>query len=147
MINIIRKKEKKFVENAALRCDFIVPSQISNGRLAIYRMKIKDENGGAELHYHKNMTEIFTVIEGQFTFNLIEEEFILNPGDSISISPLMVHGFKSNHKNSVMDLVFDNCLNREEFFEMIEQASSGKTTASPEEIEAFFNQHDQYTYK
>jgi len=42
-------------------------------------------------HYHKNMTEIFCVLEGQVTFNFNDETVVASRGMTINIPPHVTH--------------------------------------------------------
>jgi len=42
-------------------------------------------------HYHKTMTEIFYILEGQVTFNFNDETVLASPGMTINIPPHVTH--------------------------------------------------------
>ena len=42
-------------------------------------------------HYHKTMTEVFYVLEGDMTFNFEDETVVASPGMTINIPPNVTH--------------------------------------------------------
>ena len=42
-------------------------------------------------HYHKKMTEIFYILEGQVTFNFNDERVVASRGMTINIPPHVIH--------------------------------------------------------
>ena len=42
-------------------------------------------------HYHKNMTEIFYVLDGDVTFNFKDESVVASTGSTINIPPNVTH--------------------------------------------------------
>jgi mannose-6-phosphate isomerase-like protein (cupin superfamily) len=96
----ISATQKQRISNNELEYFFRVPSQLTNGKFGIYEALFKHKDNGADLHYHKEMTEVFTVLEGEFRFALQDEEKLLKKGDSIMIPPMIIHGFKSTRDNS-----------------------------------------------
>jgi mannose-6-phosphate isomerase-like protein (cupin superfamily) len=107
----------------------------------------KDAGPKAALHFHKTITEIFTVQEGEFTFHLPGSSAVLGPGDTIVARPLQVHGFTTNRPDSRMQIISTGFKNRENFFIELSRMANGEIKLDEQEMEAFFNRYDQYTYK
>lgn len=107
----------------------------------------KDAGPKAGLHIHKTITEIFTVLEGEFTFHLPQTEEVLGPGDTIIASPFQPHGFSANLANSRMQIISIGFKNRENFFIELEKIANGEIVHNQKELEAFLNRYDQYTAK
>jgi mannose-6-phosphate isomerase-like protein (cupin superfamily) len=104
----------------------------------------KDAGLKAGLHIHKTITEIFTVLEGEFTFHLQQGSAVLGPGDTIIASPFQPHGFSSNLPHSRMQLLSIGFKNREKFFIELEKIVNDGSHLNPDEWESFFNRYDQY---
>jgi hypothetical protein len=93
------------------------------------------------------MTEIFTVLQGEFFFNTTDEEYILQPNDTIIIPPLIVHGFRAKISNSRLQFVSIDITDREDFFMGLAKIINGEMVFNEEELETFYNRHDQYSIK
>ena len=50
---------------------------------------------GADLHVHREHTDIFQVLDGELTVMLADEEVVLGPGELIHVPPHVVHGFRN----------------------------------------------------
>jgi hypothetical protein len=90
------------------------------------------------------MTEVFTVLEGEFSFMLNEEEHLFYPGDTAIIPPMTPHGFKPQKPGSRLQFMFTGAGSREDFFKGLEKIVTGKLKLNAKAREAFFNSHDQY---
>jgi quercetin dioxygenase-like cupin family protein len=106
----------------------------------------KDAGPKANLHFHKTMTEIFTVQEGEFTFLFPQASEVLGPGDTIIASPFQLHGFSTNVPDSRMQIISIGFKNRENFFIELSKIANGEIIMDAEGMEAFLNRYDQYTY-
>ena len=107
----------------------------------------KDPGPKAALHIHKTITEIFTVQDGEFTFHLPLVSQVLRPGDTIIAGPFQPHGFSTNLPESKMQIISIGFKNRENFFIELSKIVNGEIKLDQEEMEAFFNRYDQYSYK
>lgn len=73
--------------------------QITQGEIKmLYLGKIRP--GGSSIrHYHEDMTETYTVLEGEITFSIDDAVFILNQYDMIIIPTLCQHQFSNKSEN------------------------------------------------
>jgi mannose-6-phosphate isomerase-like protein (cupin superfamily) len=99
------------------------------------------------IHYHKKMTEIFSVLQGEFSFMLSNKKYIFHPGDTAIIPPMTLHGFRPETAGSRLQFIFTGANNREDFFRRLEKIVNGKVKLTSDELEAFYNSHDQYHIK
>ena len=144
---IIRSTDKKGARTANSEYTFHFSSYPAHENMSFYEGHFKSAGENKARHYHKLMTEIFTVIQGEFFFSLADEEYMLQPNDTIIIPPLVVHGFRAKLPGSRLQFISSNILNREEFFEGLAKIINGEMVLNEEELEAFYNRHDQYTVK
>jgi len=144
---IIRSADKKGTTTANSEYTFHFSSYPAHENISLYEGYFKNTGDNKLLHYHKLMTEIFTVLEGEFIFSLADKEYVFQPGDTIIIPPLVVHGFRAKVANSRLQFVSTNIMNREEFFRGLAKIINGETIFNDEELEAFYNSHDQYSVK
>jgi quercetin dioxygenase-like cupin family protein len=92
------------------------------------------------------MTEIFIVLQGEFSFHLPGRSEVLCPGDTIIARPFQPHGFSTNVPESRMEIISIGFKKRETFFIELSKMVNNETKPGPEEMEAFFNRYDQYSY-
>ena len=144
---IIRLTDKKGMQTSNSRYIFHLSSYPVQGSIGFFEGHFKDPVIKYNLHYHKILTEIFTVTKGEFFFILGDEEFIFSEGDSAIIPPLIVHGFKSKTPGSKLQFIFTNTEDREGFFNGLAQIVNSEITLNEEELEEFYNRYDQYSVK
>jgi mannose-6-phosphate isomerase-like protein (cupin superfamily) len=144
---IIRSAGKKGTSTANSEYTFHFSSYPAHENISFFEGHFKKAGDNKARHYHKLMTEIFTVLQGEFFFSLADEEYVIQPGDTIIIPPLTIHGFRAKLPDSRLQIISSNILNREEFFEGLAKIVNGETLFNEEELEAFYNRHDQYSVK
>ncbi|HLG41413.1 MAG TPA: cupin domain-containing protein [Chitinophagaceae bacterium] len=126
---------------------FHLPSYPVRGSLGFFEGYFKNTVLNYNPHYHKIMTEIFTVTHGEFYFILGQEEYVFCTGDTAIIPPGVVHGFRPRVPESRLQFIFTDTEDREDFFNGLAKIVNGEITLNDEELEAFYNRHDQYSVK
>jgi mannose-6-phosphate isomerase-like protein (cupin superfamily) len=144
---VIRSADKKGTSTANSEYVFHFSSYPTHENMSFYEGHFKNASLNKAMHYHKLMTEIFTVLKGEFFFPIADQEYVLQPNDTIIIPPLVVHGFRAKLPDSRLQFISSNIMNREAFFEGLAKIVNGETLFNEEELEAFFNRHDQYSVK
>jgi len=145
--SIVRKVEKLKTVTGRSEYLFHFTSHPVQEDICIFEGYYKDAGPKANLHYHKTITEIFTVLEGEVTFHTLGASEIVRPGDTIIAQPYQVHGFTTNLPECVMQIVSIGFSNRENFFIELEKIVNGEIKMETDKLEEFFNRYDQYTYK
>ena len=145
--SIIRLPEKIKTVTAKSEYLFHFSSHPVQDDMCYFEGYYKETGPKAGLHIHKAMTEIFTVLEGEFTFHLPQTDETLGPGDTIIAAPFQPHGFATNLPNSRMQIISIGFRNRENFFIELEKIANGEIKPDQKELEMFFNRYDQYTVK
>ena len=143
--SIIRKSEKLKTVTGRSEYLFHFTSHPVQEDICFFEGYYKDPGLKANLHFHKTLTEVFTVQEGEFTFHLPQSSAILLPGDTIIARPLQVHGFSTNLPESKMQIISIGFNNRENFFIELTKIANGDIKMDPVEMETFFNRYDQYS--
>ncbi len=141
---IIRAGEKSGIKTGRSEYIFHLTSYPSQGAFGFYEGVYPNTQLEYNTHYHKKMTEIFTVLEGEFSFMLNEKEHLFRPGDTAIIPPMTPHGFRPLKPGSRLEFMFTGAGNREDFFKGLEKLANSELNLSGGEREAFFNSHDQY---
>ena len=144
---IIRAADKQGIRTPRSEYIFHLSSYPASGSFGYYEGIYVNTMLNYNTHYHKKMTEIFTVIQGEFYFILGNEEYVFQPGDTAIIPPLVKHGFKPKLPGSKLQFIFTDIDDREDFFNGLAKIVNGETVLNDEALEAFYNKHDQYTVK
>lgn len=106
-------------------CTFVVTSEMSNGRLGIYRIVVPPKTVGARLHFHRFMDEVFMVNKGELTIELGTEIRRLKEGSTVYVPRFTPHEF-SNESDETLEitLVFNPSEQREGYFKGLFQLLS-----------------------
>ena len=144
---IIRSAEKKRMQTNYSEYIFHLSSYPVDGSIGLFEGRFRETAMRYNLHYHKKMTELFTVTKGEFYFILDNKEYVLQEDDTAIIRPTIVHGFKPKLPNSRLQFIFTNTDDRENFFTNLAKIVNGETVLSEDELEGFYNSHDQYSIK
>lgn len=84
IINPVIKDEVTFTQTAAE----------TNGRITSLLVKLMP-GGGTPLHYHKNFSETFNVVEGVLTLTLKDKKVTLFAGEKYTVERNVVHRFSN----------------------------------------------------
>lgn len=81
-------------------------------------------------HWHPVLEETFTVTGGRFEFILEGQEYLLGPGETITVKPRMRHGFRAMEKNSSLEHIVRPAGLHQQMFEItFRLAQQGRLTA------------------
>ncbi|NML23460.1 cupin domain-containing protein [Pseudoflavitalea sp. G-6-1-2] len=141
---VVLSGEKQIVRTQNSEYVFHISSYTTNGKLSIYEATFRTPGKNKNLHYHKIITETFTVLEGEFYFNLADEEMVLKPGDSLVVPPTVIHGFRAKLPGSKLLIGFTDSPERDDFFVKLAQIVNGELVLNEKEKEGFYNSYDQY---
>lgn len=86
----------------------------SHGKAPVQIMKDSEiaffnQNASQDKHYHKEGTEIYTVLEGEMDINVEGQEYTLLQGDTIVVHPHAVHQIKSRNVPFLASVITINC--------------------------------------
>lgn len=87
MSNNIRTSENPA---AGEKIVFVEMCDDNNGRRTIIQAELAPHARGVPVHYHNNVTETFTVTEGELSITLNKEKIILKQGETAHV-PLYAH--------------------------------------------------------
>ena len=141
---VMRSANKKGMKTSRSEYVFHLSSYPAQGNIGYYEGRYPNTQLEYNTHYHKKMTEIFTVLEGEFSFMLNDEPSVLQAGDTAIIPPMSPHGFRPLQAGSRLQFIFTGAGNRADFFKGLEKLAKGELQLNAEEREAWFNSHDQY---
>lgn len=103
---IVRKRGGKDYNYSQDHCFVKLASKDTNGELCMVEDELKP---GFKLgrHYHKKMTEVFYVLEGEVDFAFDDETVTLTSGDTLTIPPDIWHAAECQ-KGGRMLTIFKN---------------------------------------
>lgn len=142
--SIIRLTEKMKTVTAKSEYLFHFSSHPVQEDICFFEGYYKEPGHKADLHMHKTFTEIFTVLEGEFSFYLSEGTQVLHPNDTLIVPPFQPHGFSANLACSRVQIISIGFVNRENFFIELSKIVNGEIMPDQDELEVFFNRYDQY---
>jgi mannose-6-phosphate isomerase-like protein (cupin superfamily) len=97
------------------RFDCKLSARETNGDLCIYDT-MRTEKGGPPLHLHHDQDEWFFVREGEFLFQIGEDNFRLKAGDSIFAPRKVPHAFANVSDTGKLMIVYQPAGTIERFF-------------------------------
>jgi len=103
---IIRSSDKNGMRTTYSEYIFHLSSCRVNGSIGLFEGRFRETTMNYNLHYHKQMTEIFTVAKGEFYFILDDKEYTLHEDDTVIVAPMVVHGFKPKLPGSRLQFIF-----------------------------------------
>lgn len=96
--------------------DLKVSGRDTNGDLAIFEQTSISQGRGTPLHLHYSQDEIFYVIEGKYYFQVGDEKYHLNVGDSIFLPRKVPHAWTQVTEKGKLTVTFQPAGKMEEFF-------------------------------
>ena len=81
---------------------FIQTSAATKGRITTLQVKLMP-GGGTPMHYHKNFSEAFIIIEGVLTITLKDKTIRLAPGEKLAVEKEQWHRFSNE---SALPVIF-----------------------------------------
>jgi quercetin dioxygenase-like cupin family protein len=96
--------------------DLKVSGRDTNGDLAIFEQTSISQGRGTPLHVHYFQDEIFYVLEGEYYFQVGDEKYHLNVGDSIFLPRKVPHAWTQVSERGKLTITFQPAGKMEEFF-------------------------------
>ncbi|TGE20162.1 cupin domain-containing protein [Hymenobacter elongatus] len=115
--------------------DLKVSGLDTNGGLAIFEQTSISPGRGTPLHVHLAQDEVFYVLDGEYYFQVGDDKFRLQTGDSIFLPRQVPHAWTQVSAKGKMTVTFQPAGKMEEFFATM---AARKTEPTPEEITKLF---------
>lgn len=107
--------------------------------LAVFEQTGLTPNGGPPLHIHPYQDEWFYVVEGEYLFQVGEEKYPMNAGDTIFLPRNVQHAFIQLSEKGKMIVSYLPAGKMEAFFAVTDKWA---TPPNKEEIATVFAEHD-----
>ena len=111
----------------------------TENELAIFEQSGLTPNGGPPLHIHPYQDEWFYIIEGEYLFQVGEDQYEIKKGDTIFLPRNVQHAFKQLTDKGKMIVTYFPAGKMESFFKVTDQWT---TPPSKEVIAQVFAEHD-----
>lgn len=126
-------------------CTFKVTGKDTHGHFGLFELTLEPETDGASLHIHKQMTEIFYVVEGEMELLLNQRKITAIPGALMTVPENTPHGFSNpSLMRSKLLIMFCPADSREQYFEGLAELTKNGRKPSQEELLELTQKFDQY---
>ncbi|MCK7517510.1 MAG: cupin domain-containing protein [Ignavibacteriales bacterium] len=119
--------------------DVKISGSDTNGDLAVFEQTSLSQGKGTPLHIHNAQDEIFYVLEGAYYFQVGEEKYNLNIGDSIFLPRKVAHAWTQVSEKGKMTVILQPAGKLENFFVTMSQLDHEPTQS---EIAKIFEDND-----
>jgi mannose-6-phosphate isomerase-like protein (cupin superfamily) len=122
---------------------YLATGATTDGRFGLYRWDMGPEPGGANAHYHRRFSESFFVLTGTVKLYDGTGWFDARPHDFAYVPEGGLHGFRNESGEPASLLIlFAPGAPREAYFEGLVEMAEARWKPSQEELQAFFEEHD-----
>ncbi|MGA8044714.1 MAG: cupin domain-containing protein [Dermatophilaceae bacterium] len=122
---------------------YLATGPSTGGRFGLYRWDMGAEAAGAKPHFHRTITESFFVLSGTVRLFDGAEWRTGAPGDFLFVPEGGIHGFRNESGGPAsMLILFVPGAPREAYFEGLVELAEGRWSPTPDELRAFFEEHD-----
>lgn len=139
---VVKATESRFNEKTVIGGkspnDIKVSQKDTTGDLTVFEYT-GNEKGGPPMHVHLHQDEIFFIVQGEYLFQVGNEQHTLKVGDTIFLPRSVPHAFAQLTDNGKMFFLFQPSGKMEDFFRTIGNLSSPPT---PEQGARIFADHD-----
>jgi quercetin dioxygenase-like cupin family protein len=119
--------------------DIKISGKDTEKELAVFEQTGLTPKGGPPLHIHPNQDEWFYVIEGEYLFQVGEDQYPMKPGDTIFLPRKVKHAFVQLSERGKMIVSYLPAGKMEDFFAITDKWTSPPTK---EEIVKVFADHE-----
>lgn len=116
-----------------------ISSKDTDGALTVFEQNGLTPNGGPPLHIHLYQDEYFYIIEGEYRFQVGEDIYMMNSGDTIFLPRNIPHAFVQLTDKAKVLVSYMPAGKMEDFFKTTDAWTSPPSTI---EIEKVFEEHE-----
>ena len=124
---------------------YLATGATTAGRFGLYLWDMGPEPGGASAHFHRTISESFFVLSGTVRLFDGKDWVDSRPGDFAYVPEGGLHGFRNESGEPASLLIlFAPGAPREAYFEGLVEMAEGRWQPSKEQLQAFFEEHDNF---
>ena len=122
---------------------FLATGALTNGLFGLYRWEMSGAVSGPDPHFHRSISESFYVLSGTVRIYDGTAWADRHPGDFLFVPEGGIHGFRNESGEPASLLIlFAPGAPREAYFEGLVEMAEGRWKPTQEELQAFFEEHD-----
>lgn len=142
---ILQPGEGKSVKLGTSTCTFKVTGKDTHNHFGLFEFVMEPGTKGASAHLHKQLTEIFYVIEGEVELVLDRQTITAVPGAVMLVPENTPHGFSNpGSVRSKLLILFCPADSREQYFEGLAKLTENGRQPSQTELLELMQKFDQY---
>jgi quercetin dioxygenase-like cupin family protein len=142
---ILQPGEGKSVRFGTSTCTFKVTGKDTHGHFGLFEFVMEPGTSGASPHIHKQLTEIFYVIEGEVELSLDRRTVTAVPGAVMLVPENVPHGFSNpGLVRSKLLILFCPADSREQYFEGLAKLTENGRQPSQIELLELMRKFNQY---
>lgn len=119
--------------------DVKISGKDTNGDFAMFEQTGLSPKRGVPVHIHPFQDEIFTVLDGEYHFQVGDDKYQLTAGDTIFLPRKVAHAWTQVSERGRMTVIVQPAGKLEEFFVTM---SARKEAPTPDELIKIFAAHD-----
>lgn len=142
---ILQPGEGRSVQIRTSTCTFKVTGKDTHNHFGLFEFVMEPGTDGASPHIHKQLTEIFYVVEGHIELVLNQEHISTEPGALMLVPENTPHGFSNpGTVRAKLLIMFCPADSREQYFEGLAELTKEGRQPSQEELLDLMHRFDQY---
>ncbi|WP_013334385.1 cupin domain-containing protein [Gloeothece verrucosa] len=142
---ILQPGEGPSVQIRTSTCTFKVTGKDTKNHFGLFEFVMEPGTDGASPHIHKQLTEIFYVVEGQVELILNQERISAAPGALMLVPENTPHGFSNpGTTRATLLIMFCPADSREQYFEGLAELTKNGRQPSSDELLDLMHRFDQY---
>ncbi len=142
---ILHPGEGQSVTIGTNNCTFKLTGKDTHGHFGLFEYTLEPETEGPSPHIHKQMTEIFYVVEGELELVLGQQKITAVSGSLMSVPENTPHGFSNRSaKRAKFLIMFCPADSREQYFIGLAELKKDGRQPSQEELLELMQKFDQY---
>ena len=119
--------------------DLKISSSDTDGELSVFEQNGLTPKGGPPLHIHMYQDEYFYIVDGEYLFQVGDEQFQMRTGDTIFLPRMVQHAFIQMSEKGKVIVSYMPAGKMEDFFKVTDSWTSAPTSM---EIQRAFEDHD-----
>lgn len=142
---ILNPGEGESVQIRSSTCSFKATGSDTHGHVGLFEFTLAPETGGASPHVHKQMTEMFYVVEGEVELVLDDRKQRAQPGSFMHVPENTPHGFSNpGQQPAKLLILFCPADHREDYFKGLAELTKDGRQPSQDEMLELMRRFDQY---
>ena len=142
---VLQPGEGETVQIKTSRCSFKATGSDTHNHMGLFELTMETEEAGASLHVHKQMTEMFYVVEGEVNLTTGDQTVKGTPGTFVLVPENTPHGFSNaSAERAKLLILFCPTDHREDYFRGLAELTKDGRLASEEEMLDLMHRFDQY---